>query len=136
MLVLGATGDRLLLVEQLLELGIGFLEQRLGLRLGLLLAIPKGGSWVDIVLITLKTAAGLTALAAAAQGWALRRTTTVDRALLTLAGLLLVFPSLIEAAGELITGRDLDYTEFLGLAIGAGVLGWQASRPQATAPAT
>ena len=42
---------------------------------GLLLTLPKGGSWVDIVLITLKSAFGLAALAAAAQGWALRRTT-------------------------------------------------------------
>ena len=43
---------------------------------GLLLTIPKGGSWVDIAQITIKAALGLAALAAAAQGWALRRTTT------------------------------------------------------------
>ena len=47
---------------------------------GLLLKIPKGGSWVDIVLITGKAALGLAALAAAAQGWALRKTTTAERA--------------------------------------------------------
>ncbi|MDB5558761.1 MAG: C4-dicarboxylate transporter permease, partial [Enterovirga sp.] len=104
--------------------------------IGLLLSIPKGGSWVDIVMITLKTAVGLAALAAAAEGWALRRTTPVERALLTLAGLLLVFPSLIEALGEAITGRDLDYTEILGLAIAAGVLGWQTRRPEAAAATT
>ena len=63
---------------------------------GLLLKIPKDGSWVDIVEITVKTALGLGALAAAAQGWALRRTTLGERVLLTLAGLLLVFPSLLE----------------------------------------
>ena len=68
--------------------------------LGLLLTIPKGGSWVDVVLITLKTAAGLMALAAAAQGWALRRTTMAERVLLVLAGLFLVFPSLLEALIE------------------------------------
>ncbi len=65
--------------------------------IGLLLKIPKDGSWVDIVLITGKTALGLAALAAAAQGWALRKTTLVERLLLVLAGLLLVFPSLLEA---------------------------------------
>ena len=43
--------------------------------LGLLLKVPKDGSWVDIVEITVKTALGLGALAMAAQGWALRRTT-------------------------------------------------------------
>ena len=104
--------------------------------IGLLLKIPADGSWVDIVMITAKTTMGLAALACAAQGWALRRTTNVERALLTLAGLLLVFPSLIEAIGELITGRDLDHTEILGLVIGAGVLGWQARRPQTAAAAT
>src|SRR5215208_4471628 len=43
--------------------------------IGLLMKIPKDGSVWDIVLITLKTAAGLGALAAAAQNWALRRNT-------------------------------------------------------------
>ena len=43
--------------------------------LGLLLKVPKDGSWIDIVEITIKTALGLGALAMAAQGWALRRTT-------------------------------------------------------------
>src|SRR5437870_10776202 len=47
---------------------------------GLLMKIPPGGSVWDIVLITLKSAAGLAALAAAAQGWALRRTTMLERA--------------------------------------------------------
>src|SRR6188768_4335578 len=45
------------------------------LGIGLLLQIPQGGSWIDILEITLKTALGLGALASAAQGWALRRTT-------------------------------------------------------------
>src|SRR4026209_2906830 len=45
---------------------------------GLLLTIPKDGSWIDIVLITGKTALGLAALAAAAQGWALRKTTMAE----------------------------------------------------------
>jgi TRAP-type uncharacterized transport system fused permease subunit len=89
---------------------------------GLLLKIPKGGSWVEVALITLKTAAGLAALAAAAQGWALRRTTPVERVLLVLAGLLLVFPSLLEALMEAIIGRDISYTATFGLAIAALVL--------------
>jgi TRAP-type uncharacterized transport system fused permease subunit len=89
---------------------------------GLLLKIPHGGSWVDIALITLKAAAGLAALAAAAQGWALRRTTPLERGLLVLAGLLLVFPSLLEALMEAITGRDISYTATFGLAIAAMVL--------------
>src|SRR4051812_32908415 len=97
--------------------------------LGLLLKVPKDGSWIDIVEITVKTALGLGALAAAAQGWALRRTTLDERSLLTLAGLLLVFPSLIEGILEAIVGRDLDYTATFGLIIAAGVLVKQRMQP-------
>ncbi|HKA78909.1 MAG TPA: TRAP transporter fused permease subunit [Xanthobacteraceae bacterium] len=107
--------------------------------LGLLLKVPSGGSWVDIVLITAKTAAGLAALAAAAQGWALRKTTMIERALLVLAGLFLVFPSLLEALMEAVIGRDIDYTATFGLAIGVAVLLKQRMQPgtpnaQATGP--
>jgi TRAP-type uncharacterized transport system fused permease subunit len=102
---------------------------------GLLLKIPSGGSWVDVVLISAKAAIGLAALAAAAQGWALRRTTGTERGLLVLAGLLLVFPSLIEALGEVITGRDLGYSWVIGLGIAAAVLVWQSRRPQHAAAA-
>jgi len=103
--------------------------------LGLLLAIPKGGSWVDVVLISLKTAAGLMALAAAAQGWALRKTTLAERILLVLAGLFLVFPSLLEPLIEFIIGRDISYTATIGLAIGAAVLLKQRMQPVSSEPA-
>ena len=96
---------------------------------GLLLKTPAGGSWVDIVQITAKAAFGLAALAAAAQGWALRRTTMAERGLLVIAGLFLVFPSLLEALIELIIGRDISYTATIGLAIGAAVLLKQRMQP-------
>ena len=102
--------------------------------IGLLLKMPPGGSWVDIILITLKTALGLAALAAAAQGWAYRRNTAVESALLVVAGLLLVFPSLMEALAEAITGRDIAYTAAAGLAIGGAVVLWQVVRPAVVAP--
>jgi TRAP transporter 4TM/12TM fusion protein len=101
---------------------------------GLLLTIPKGGSWVDIVLISVKAALGLAALAAAAQGWALRKTTAAERALLVLAGLFLVFPSLLEALIELIVGHDISYTATIGVVIGVIVLLKQRIQP-ANAPA-
>jgi TRAP-type uncharacterized transport system fused permease subunit len=97
--------------------------------IGLLFKVPKDGSWVDIVLITGKTALGLAALAAAAQGWALRKTTTPERLLLALAGLLLVFPSLLEALMEAIFGRDISYTATFGLAIAGAVLLKQRIQP-------
>lgn len=99
--------------------------------LGLLLKLPAGGSWVDIVLITLKTAVGLGALACAAQGWALRRTTAAERSLLMLAGLFLVFPSLLEAVAEAIIGRDISYTAGVGAVLFAIVLLKQRLQPAA-----
>src|SRR5437763_4477918 len=97
--------------------------------LGLLLKVPKGGSWIDIVEITVKTALGLGALAMAAQGWALHRTTFLERALLTLAGLLVVFPSLIEGILEALIGRDISYTATFGVVIAAAVLLKQRMQP-------
>jgi len=98
--------------------------------LGLLLKLPAGGSWVDIVLITLKSLVGLAALACAAQGWALRRTTILERALLTLAGLFLVFPSLFEALMETATGRDISYTAGIGVVLFVIVLLKQRYQPE------
>ena len=90
--------------------------------IGLLLQVPKNGSAIDIVLITLKTGLGLAALASAAQGWAIRKTTGSERLLLLLAGLLMVFPGLLEALMEAIIGRDISYTATFGILIAAAVL--------------
>jgi TRAP transporter 4TM/12TM fusion protein len=103
---------------------------------GLLLALPKGGTWVDVLLITAKAAAGLAFIAAAAQGWALRRTTRVERGVLTLAGLFLVFPSLLEAPIEALLRVDIPYPATIGLALGVAVLVRQYLQPgAANAPA-
>jgi TRAP-type uncharacterized transport system fused permease subunit len=105
------------------------------LGLGLLLKIPKDGSVWSIVWITFVTGAGLAALAAAAQDWALRRTLPVERGLFVLAGLLLVFPSLLEAMLESLTGLDIPYPAPFGLALGAALLVWQWMRPMSAARA-
>jgi TRAP transporter 4TM/12TM fusion protein len=89
---------------------------------GLLMKLPPDGSIFDIVVITLKTAAGLGALAAAAQNWALRKNTAFERVLWSLAGLLLVFPSLLEALAEAISGYDVPHPAPFGLLIAAAVL--------------
>jgi TRAP transporter 4TM/12TM fusion protein len=89
---------------------------------GLLMKIPKDGSVWDILLIAGKTAAGLVALAVAAQNWALRQNTTPERVLWVLAGLLLVFPSLLEPLAERLTGYDLPHPASFGLAICAALL--------------
>jgi TRAP-type uncharacterized transport system fused permease subunit len=90
--------------------------------IGLLMKIPKDGSFIDIIVITLKTAAGLGALAAAAQNWGLRKNTVAERVLLVLAGLLLVFPSLLEPLAERISGYDVPHPAPFGLVIIAAIL--------------
>jgi TRAP transporter 4TM/12TM fusion protein len=105
--------------------------------IGLLLEVPKGGSGIDILLITLKTGLGLAALASAAQGWAIRKTTRVERLLLLLAGLLMVFPGLLEALVETIIRRDIGYTATIGMLIAAAVLikQWLKPAPMLNQPA-
>src|SRR3981189_2804641 len=102
---------------------------------GLLLAIPKGGSWVDVVEIARKNTIQMEALDAVAQNWGLLDNTPVERGLLLLSGLMLVFPSLIEAILEWIIGRDISYTYVPGLIIGLGVVLWQAKTPAPIRPA-
>ena len=104
--------------------------------LGLLLKLPPDGTWVDIVMITLKSAVGLGALACAAQGWALRRTTALERMALTAAGLFLVFPSLLEALIEAVIGRDISYTATVGVVLFAIVLLKQRLQPGGQSQAT
>jgi TRAP transporter 4TM/12TM fusion protein len=62
------------------------------LGVGLLLVLPKGGSWWDVAGITTLVVIALIALAAAAEGWLLDKTTHLERLLLIAAGLLLIYP--------------------------------------------
>jgi TRAP transporter 4TM/12TM fusion protein len=70
------------------------------LGVGLLLAVPKGASWWDVVWVTVLAMLALVALAAAAEGWLLDRTTMLERAVLLVSGLLFVYPRpLFDAIG-------------------------------------
>ena len=89
---------------------------------GLLMKIPADGSVWSIVWITLKAAIGLAALAVAAQSWALHRTPQWERVLWLIAGLLLVFPSLLEALAESLVNYDFPTPAPLGLAIAGALL--------------
>jgi TRAP transporter 4TM/12TM fusion protein len=60
--------------------------------LGLLLK----GSWGNIAWTTLTAAVGLAALAAGLSGWLLMKTTRIEQGLLVAAGLVLVYPSLVQ----------------------------------------
>ncbi len=87
--------------------------------MGLLLQAP----WQTVVYVTITALLGLIALAAAATGWFLRRATTVERVVLALAGLILVYPGV--------------YTDLVAIAAMVGVAAVQLltrERP-AVAPA-
>jgi len=83
---------------------------------------PKGGSWVDIAVVTLETLAGIAVLGFAFQGCLLRKCTLLDAALLFAAGILLVFPELIAAILGL-AGLPLAYPHAIAFVLAAiGVL--------------
>ncbi len=54
------------------------------------------GSWGNIIWATFTAAVGLAALAAGLTGWLMTKTTWIERGLLIAAGLVLVYPSLLE----------------------------------------
>lgn len=115
--------------------------------IGLLFKIPKGGNWIDIVQISLETAIGIIFLAAAFQGLALRKSTWLETGLFLVAGLLMVFPSMLNAVVLPLTGFNLEtyigplqslgirmaISVPIGIAIGAATLAMQRSRPAARA---
>jgi TRAP transporter 4TM/12TM fusion protein len=109
---------------------------------GLLLKVPEGGGWLDIVEVFIETAAGIAMLAFAAQGWFLRKSTWAETALFALAGLFLVFPAILDAILKPLLGVDIaafvpglsdigpriGYNVFLGLIAFAIAAGLQRAR--------
>ena len=116
--------------------------------IGLLLKIPKGGNWFDIVEITLETAAGIMLLAFVFQGRFLKPNTYLETALYAVAGLCFVMPRLINVAVQPLTGFDIEtfvpglpqigwrmgYNVPLGLAIAALAILMQKMRGTSTEP--
>jgi TRAP-type uncharacterized transport system fused permease subunit len=49
-------------------------------------------SWASIAEVTLTAAVGIASLAAGFQGWALKKTTWLERGMLVIAGVALVYP--------------------------------------------
>jgi TRAP-type uncharacterized transport system fused permease subunit len=68
--------------------------------------------------------AGLAALAAACQGWLVRALAGWERAGLVAAGLLMVFPAVIEAMLDDL----LPHPHLAGLVLGAALIAWQMRR--------
>jgi TRAP transporter 4TM/12TM fusion protein len=74
---------------------------------GLLLKVPPGGGWLDIVQIVLETAVGIAMLAFAAQGWFLKKSNVLETVLFAFAGVLLVFPAVLDAIVRPLMGLDI-----------------------------
>lgn len=101
---------------------------------GLLLASREGMGWLDVVWQIVTAAVGLGLLAAAFQGHARGPLALWERAGLVLAGLLIVFPALVQAA----FGDAVPTPALIGLVLGAALLllhwrrhGGQAAKPHA-----
>ncbi len=62
------------------------------LGVGVLLKLPKGASWIDVAGVITLAFATMAVLAAAAQGWLLKRTTLMERLMLIVAGTMMLVP--------------------------------------------
>jgi TRAP transporter 4TM/12TM fusion protein len=93
--------------------------------LGLLLKIPKGGGWLDVVEIFVETLAGIALIGFALQGRFLKKSTTLETALFLLGGLLFVFPAVLDPILRPLLGVPIDSfipgLSSLGLRMGLNV---------------
>jgi TRAP-type uncharacterized transport system fused permease subunit len=86
-------------------------------------------TWIDVLWQFVLAAAGLAALAAAAQGYGLRLLAGWERAGFVLAGLLMIFPALLQhAAGDVVP-----YPHLIGITLAAVLLVLQQRGSQARA---
>jgi TRAP-type uncharacterized transport system fused permease subunit len=87
---------------------------------GLLLSLTPQMTWLDVAWQVVLATSGLAALAAACQGYFLRALNVVERIGFVVAGLLLVFPALLEGLVPW-----LPAPHWVGMALAAGLLAWQ-----------
>jgi len=85
---------------------------------GLLLNFLPGMTWVDVAWQVMLATLGLAALAAACQGFAIRAMASWERWLMALAGLLMVFPAIVEAVAQ----DAIPAPHWVGLGLGALLL--------------
>jgi TRAP-type uncharacterized transport system fused permease subunit len=95
---------------------------------GLLLKIPKGGDVLDIALIAGETALGVAALAAACQGWLLRRTSPLEIAVLVVAGAALVTTRIVADILSPVVALSIDTIVLGGLGLLSVVVIWHVTR--------
>jgi TRAP transporter 4TM/12TM fusion protein len=85
---------------------------------GLLLNFRDGMTWLDVVWQTVLAAGGLGLLAAAAQGYARRLLAAWERIGFTIAGLLMIFPALVQHAAA----DAIPFPHLIGIGLAAVLL--------------
>jgi TRAP-type uncharacterized transport system fused permease subunit len=81
-------------------------------------------NWWSIAQVTLTAALGIAAIAGGFQGWALRRATALERVMLILAGVALVYPgNLADAVGLALIVAVLAKQRFLAAPVFAPAKG-------------
>lgn len=103
--------------------------------IGLLLEIPKGGDWTQIVLVSLATAVGIWAYAGATQGWLFGKTGWPIRIGLIISGTLLLFPTLIDAFFDVVSVEQIGPLKIAGAVLTFSLAGFQKLRARAAAAA-
>jgi TRAP transporter 4TM/12TM fusion protein len=88
---------------------------------GVLLKLPAGATWLQVSWVIFMCFFAIAALAAGLQGWALRRTSWLERSMLVVGGLLVIAPS--------------DTFDVVGVAIALGAIVLQVIRGRVAAPA-
>ena len=91
---------------------------------GLLLNMLPGMSWVDVAEQVFFATLGLAALSSACQGFAVTAMNALERWAMALAGLLMVFPAILEA----VAADAIPAPHWVGLALGLMLLGVQWMR--------
>ncbi len=105
------------------------------LGIGLLLEMPKGGNWSDILWVSFSSCVGIFAYGVATQGYLLGRTGPLLRSAFILAGTLLLFPSILDAMFGFIAAQHIELLKISGIVLTAILCGVQWLRRRTAAPA-
>jgi TRAP transporter 4TM/12TM fusion protein len=97
---------------------------------GLLLKVPAGGGWLQVAEIVAIAAIGIAVLAFAAQGRILRHNHVAETVLLTIAGIMITLPSLVDGIATALTGSTVPFKLGIALAVSAAIIAlqWMARR--------
>lgn len=89
------------------------------LGIGLLLEMPKDGNWLQIVWVSFSTCVGIFAYGIATQGFFMKRTGPALQLAFTVAGTMLLFPSIMDALFGFIEAKHIEPIKIAGILLTA-----------------